>query len=150
MNGRARDDLRRLGGVKPPTLTMALYSPREWPATTSRRVGAALFEHGVDRGRDREDRRLRVLGELELIVGTFEAELRDRKSERGVDVVEDAARGRETSRRRLCPFRRTGFPAPEKQMPAHVSSGADDIKGGGKHSRRRSRVVHFVMLNVEC
>ena len=25
-------------GVNPPTLTIALYSPSEWPATTSRRV----------------------------------------------------------------------------------------------------------------
>ena len=56
---------------------------------------AAFFEHGVNRGRHGENRRLRVLGELELIVGTFEAELRDREAERGVDVVEDAARGRE-------------------------------------------------------
>ena len=35
---RIRTILAASAGVRPPTLTMALYSPREWPATTSRRV----------------------------------------------------------------------------------------------------------------
>ena len=56
--------------------------------------GAVLLEHGVKRGRDREDGRLRVLGELELILGTLEAERGDGEAEGGVDVVEDPARRR--------------------------------------------------------
>ena len=54
---------------------------------------ATFFEHGMNRRRDGENGRLRILGELQLLVGTFEAELGNRESERGVDVVEDAARG---------------------------------------------------------
>ena len=56
--------------------------------------GAALFEHRVNRSRHRENCRLRVLRQLQLILGTIEAEVRDRVAERGVDVIEHAPRRR--------------------------------------------------------
>src|SRR5581483_7046384 len=49
-----------------------------------------LFQHRVDRGGDGEDRRLRVLRELQLFIGTFEAELRNREAEGFVDLLENA------------------------------------------------------------
>ena len=56
--------------------------------------GSFFLENGVQRRRNGEDGRLRVLGQLELIVRPLEAECRERKAERGVDVIEDPPRRR--------------------------------------------------------
>ena len=53
---------------------------------------AARGEEPARRGADRENGWLRVLGELQILFGTLEAQLRDREAECGVDVVEDLAR----------------------------------------------------------
>ena len=87
-------DLRRLGGREAADADDGAVLAEGVAGHEIAPRGAVLLEHRVQRGRDGEDRRLRVLGELELIVRTFEAELRDREAEGGVDVVEDAARGR--------------------------------------------------------
>ncbi len=55
---------------------------------------AEVFQHGVNGGGDGQDGGLRVLGQLELVLGTFEAELGDREAERIIDLPEDAPRDR--------------------------------------------------------
>jgi len=60
--------------------TWAEYSPRLWPEANDR-LDAAFGEHAGGGDRDGEDGWLRVLGELELVFGAFEDELRDREAE---------------------------------------------------------------------
>ena len=53
-----------------------------------------LLQHRVEGRRDGQDGRLRVFRQLQLILGTFEAELRDLEPEGLVDFVKDTARVR--------------------------------------------------------
>jgi len=52
---------------------------------------AEILENLVNRGGDRQDRRLRVLRQLQLIFRTFETEFGNRDTECLIDFVEDAA-----------------------------------------------------------
>ena len=63
---------------------------------------------------DGEDRRLRVLGERQLILGPFEAEPAQRLAERGVGLRERLAADRETPRRAPCPCRPSAIPVRER------------------------------------
>jgi hypothetical protein len=51
------------------------------------------LEHAVGRDGNRQDRRLGMLGQLELVLGAVEDDLRQRKAERVVGFFEDGARG---------------------------------------------------------
>src|SRR5579872_2008001 len=56
--------------------------------------GAELLDHRMNRRGNGENRRLRILRQLQLLLGTLETELRDRESDGPVVVVEHAASGR--------------------------------------------------------
>ena len=53
---------------------------------------AMLFERAIRRHGNRQNRGLRVCGQLELVFRTFKAEFRKRKSKRGVGLFEDRMR----------------------------------------------------------
>jgi len=54
---------------------------------------ALLAQHAEHRDRGGQDRRLRVPGERQLVLGALEAELRDREAERGVGLLVRALGG---------------------------------------------------------
>ena len=57
------------------------------------RRAAALPQDGEGRGRYRQQRGLGVFGELQLVLGTFEAEAGEGEAEGVVGLLEDAPRG---------------------------------------------------------
>ena len=75
-----------------PAATSAEYSPSEWPATTtgrSRRAPRSTRSAAID---GRQDRRLGVRGQRQLLLGPLEASFDSEKPERVVGLVEDGAR----------------------------------------------------------
>jgi hypothetical protein len=54
--------------------------------------GALFFENRVNRTRHGENRRLRILRQLQLFIRAFEAEPRDRIAESVVDLLEHTTR----------------------------------------------------------
>jgi len=73
--------------VKVPAATCAEYSPREWPA-----ANAGAMPRDLSSG---SRTRKGVLGELEVVFGAFEDDLRERELERVVGFLEDGAGGGE-------------------------------------------------------
>ncbi len=69
---------------------MAEYSP-ETVAGDERGLAAFRHQQPARGDADAEDRRLRVLGEHQLIFGTFETQLAERLAERGVRLGERLA-----------------------------------------------------------
>jgi hypothetical protein len=73
---------------------LAEYSPRLWPAANA---GANPRDAG---SAHRENRRLRVLGQRQLVVGAFEDDATQRIAERRVGLVERFAADRISIRER--------------------------------------------------
>ena len=80
-----------------PAATSAEYSPSEWPATNcasrARSTPGFGFQHPHRRERDRHQRRLRVLGERQLLRRPFPHDRAEPVAERGVDLIEYRAGG---------------------------------------------------------
>ena len=76
--------------VRVPAATCAEYSPRRVSGGEGG-LNAAFGQDARGGDRDGEDRGLRVLGELELVFGAFEDELRESEAEGFVGLVEDGA-----------------------------------------------------------
>ena len=91
--------------VKAPAAASAEYSPSEWPATNcaSRcEIDAGFrFEHAHRRERNRHQRRLRILGQRQLVGRPLPHDRGELFAERRVDLVEHRARGRESFGQRL-------------------------------------------------
>ena len=83
-----------------PAATLALYSPRLWPATTS----GVSPERAKQRDRHGEQRRLRVGREPQLASGPLEAQLGERLAERRVGRLEHRTRAQARTRRRALPM----------------------------------------------
>ena len=58
------------------------------------RVDAFVFEHTLGGNRNGQNRGLRNLGQLELVVRSFKAELRERVAKRSISFGEDFTRNR--------------------------------------------------------
>ena len=99
--GRARGRAggRRRSGTTP-AATRALYWPIEWPGAEGRlrrvdpEAGPALAQGGEVGDRRREQGRLGVDRQVELVGGSLEGQAADRLAERGVGFGEDGRGGR--------------------------------------------------------
>ena len=80
------------------------------------RADSALLEHAIRRHRYRQNRGLRVLGQLQRFFGTVEAQIRNRKSQRLVRFVKHRRAMRENFRPDPGPCRDIATPAPETKM----------------------------------
>ena len=118
---RARGARRRRRRERP-AATLAEYSPSECPAAKaapSSRSGNRAREV-LERGdRVGQDRRLRVGGELQLLLGPLEAEPREREAEDRVGLVEDRARRRRRLAERLAHADGLGALAGKEQGERH-------------------------------
>ncbi len=91
---------------------------------------AALAKHAKHRDRRGQDRRLRVLGQREVILGTLPAQLRQREAERIVGLVVGLLREGRLDRQIAAHADSLGALAREQERGLHrpAVSHADDVK----------------------
>ena len=100
---RAAHQPHGVGKFKRAAATSAEYSPRLWPATNSGAMPLFL-QHAIRGHGNRQNRGLRVFGQLQRLFGAFKAQFGNGKSQRLVGFVEDgASRGKDSASSRPMP-----------------------------------------------